>query len=200
MARAIEAAGGVPLTRLGRNTNLMGETTRRHLADGSSHGANGGHLEYPVALSPWRGARRRAPRRVGLLPVLPISRLVFPPVAAPGRGRSPEGTIRVFPCALPPFQVVAPRGASPSPRVTGRRGGLTVARISRPRACKGMRTVASSVPAGCPGAWRGFNAKGIGGGGRQAEALSGLPIVLHRVPGRCHRMHVTALLYHYFAY
>ena len=124
MARAIEAAARVPLTGLVANTNLMGETTVDILRDGLRlTEQTAAILNIPVEFVAVEG------RLVGALPpgwasfpVLPISRLVFPPVAAPARPVAPKAP-SVFPLRpLPPFQVVAPRGASPSPRVTAVRG------------------------------------------------------------------------------
>ena len=124
MARAIEAAARLPLTGLVANTNLMGETTVDILRDGLRlTEQTAAILNIPVAFVAVEG------RLVGALspgwascPVLPIRRLVFPPVAAPARPAAPKTPPVIAWRPRPPSQFVAPAGISPSPRVTAVRG------------------------------------------------------------------------------
>ena len=124
MARAIEAAARLPLSGLVANTNLMGETTLDVLRDGLRlTGQTAAILNLPIAFAAVEE------RLVGALspswascPVLPIRRLVFPPVVPPERPAASTA-----PCAIawrprPSSQVVASGGSSLSPRVPAVKG------------------------------------------------------------------------------
>ncbi len=124
MARAIEAAARLPLTGLVANTNLMGETSLDLLRNGLGlTRQTAAILNIPVtfvvveerlvgALSPgWASC-----------PVLPIRRLVFPPVALSETPATPQAPFMIARRPLPTPQSVAPRGVSPSPRATAVKG------------------------------------------------------------------------------
>lgn len=125
MARAIEAAARLPLTGLVANTNLMGETTLDLLRNGLDlTRQTAAILNIPVAFVAVEG------RLVGALapgwascPVLPIRRLVFPPVGIPEGPAAPRVPFAVPRRPLPASRVApAPTAASPAPRVIAVRG------------------------------------------------------------------------------
>jgi hypothetical protein len=124
MARAIEAAARLPLTGLVANTNLIGETTPDILRDGLRlTEKTAAVLNIPVAFVAVEE------RLVGALwpgwascPVLPMRRLVFPPVAVSERPTASPAPL-VFPRRpLPTPRGVASRGAAHVPRVTALKG------------------------------------------------------------------------------
>jgi hypothetical protein len=119
MARAIEAAARLPLTGLVANTNLMGETTLDVLRDGLRLTAQtAAILNLPIAFATVEE------RLVGALspgwapcPVLPIRRLVFPPVVPRERPAAWAAPSLIARRPLPPSNVAVPRGATPPPRL-----------------------------------------------------------------------------------
>jgi signal recognition particle GTPase len=124
MARAIEAAARLPLTGLVANTNLMGETTLDALRDGLRlTGQAAAILNLPIAFAAVEE------RLVGALssgwascPVLPIRRLVFPPVVVPERPVALRTSPVIARRPLPPSHVVVARGTAPSPHLRAVKG------------------------------------------------------------------------------
>ncbi len=124
MARAIEGAARLPLTGLVANTNLLGETTLDVLRDGLRLAAQtAAILDLPIAFATVEE------RLVGALspgwapcPVLPIRRLVFPPVVPPERSAASPAPSPIARRPVSPSHVVASRGLTPAPHLQATKG------------------------------------------------------------------------------
>lgn len=123
MARAIEAAARLPLTGLVANTHLMGETTLEILREGLRlTEQTAAVLNLPVALLAVEERLLGAlPEGWAPCPLLPIRRLVFPPLAAPARPSLPSAPAALFRRPPPPRAAVS-RDGSLSPRAPAVKG------------------------------------------------------------------------------